>query len=402
MKRFFLLSVFLFSQIYFFAQTQRALDLRKNVVAISAMGEQGFGFITGSRYDKLFVVTAAHVVEFAVEEKEPVMVQFYNDYRNYSGYVIRNFPEVDIALMEVDMPERFSWEQKCIGEVKEGLDVAFVGREKDWYVPPVRSLGTIYKIQNDLIEADIPSVMVGTSGAPLITNSGIVGMIVQTDGIKAIAVHLDQLKKIVSEYDYFYTLTGKITPQTSKTSTENNSNTAALLSIEDRDGNRYPTKIMKDGLRWITTNLNIQLDQSWCYYEPSNCNKYGRLYTLESAKEGCKLLGSNWRLPTDKEWRKLLKNYGGSNADSKDGGRAAFLALFGEKEGIFSKQMGGRREIDGKFYMGGQQGYFWTSTLERNGPYVWTYGIDEIGKTIGRSSIYFGAYGLSVRCVQSQ
>jgi hypothetical protein len=64
--------------------------------------------------------------------------------------------------------------------------------------------------------------------------------------------------------------------------------------------------------------------------------------------------------------------------------------------------MGGRREIDGKFYMGGQQGYFWTSTLERNGPYVWTYGIDEIGKTIGRSSIYFGAYGLSVRCVQSQ
>ena len=32
----------------------------------------------------------------------------------------------------------------------------------------------------------------------------------------------------------------------------------------------------------------------------------------EAAKEGCKMLGAGWRLPTDAEWRAMAKEYGGA------------------------------------------------------------------------------------------
>ncbi|MEL7118191.1 MAG: FISUMP domain-containing protein, partial [Bacteroidota bacterium] len=82
--------------------------------------------------------------------------------------------------------------------------------------------------------------------------------------------------------------------------------------VTDLDGNTYPTKIMKDGKRWMTKSLNVELPDSWCYEnDPSNCNNYGRLYTLEAAKKACKSLGEVWRLPSKEEWTTLALSYGG-------------------------------------------------------------------------------------------
>ncbi len=226
------------------AQTDKALSLRPNVVAISSQVQNGFGFVTGERYNVLFVVTAAHVVEGAVEADEPVEVKFYEDYKQYEGNVIRNFANEDIALLEVPKPTYSSWEKDCLGETRLGGDVAFVGREGDWYVPRGRALGTIYSLDNNEIRVDITSVTVGTSGAPLISTSGIVGMIVDTYGIKATAIDLNQLSNVLSEYDYFYQLTGNEQPGSA------NGNSRTAVNPTDRHGNTYTTKVLKGGNYW--------------------------------------------------------------------------------------------------------------------------------------------------------
>ena len=159
-----LLIFVLFCSFSLAAQTQKAESLRNNVVAISALGEKGFGFITGSRYDKLFVVTAAHVIEDAAEENLPVELKFFNDYNQYSGRVIRNYyPDQDIALLEVSKPDNFSWSQACLGQMAVGADAGFIGRNATWYIPRGRALGTINSFSQNQILVDITSVTVGTS-----------------------------------------------------------------------------------------------------------------------------------------------------------------------------------------------------------------------------------------------
>jgi len=68
--------------------------------------------------------------------------------------------------------------------------------------------------------------------------------------------------------------------------------------ITDNDGNKYHVKILLDGKLWMTHNLNSNIPNSYCYDDvDKNCQGYGRLYTWESAHEGCKLLEKDGGFP---------------------------------------------------------------------------------------------------------
>ena len=100
---------------------------------------------------------------------------------------------------------------------------------------------------------------------------------------------------------------------------------------QDRSGLTGPPQRMADGKEWTTANLNVNASSSYCYDDAEpNCNRYGRLYTWESAQRGCHSLGDGWRLPTDDEWRQMAKHYGGVGNDSPDKGKAAYTALLSE------------------------------------------------------------------------
>src|SRR6266567_6121352 len=89
---------------------------------------------------------------------------------------------------------------------------------------------------------------------------------------------------------------------------------------QNASGTMYTSKQMADGKQWTTHNLDVNTMPSYCYEDAElNCRRYGRLYTWESARRGCQALGDGWRLPTDGEWRKMAKQYGGVRDDSGDG-----------------------------------------------------------------------------------
>lgn len=101
------------------------------------------------------------------------------------------------------------------------------------------------------------------------------------------------------------------------------------LSAQDRSASiSYSSRRMADGKQWMTQNLNVKTVPAYCYEDAeTNCRQYGRLYTWESARQGCQSLGDGWRLPTNDEWRQMAEQYGGVREDSDDAGKAAYKAL---------------------------------------------------------------------------
>jgi hypothetical protein len=54
----------------------------------------------------------------------------------------------------------------------------------------------------------------------------------------------------------------------------------------DHEGTSYTWKVMEDGKKWLSRNLNVRVDDSWCYNnDADNCAAYGRLYTWKALQK---------------------------------------------------------------------------------------------------------------------
>ena len=110
---------------------------------------------------------------------------------------------------------------------------------------------------------------------------------------------------------------------------------------------------------WMAENLNDDghtRGKSFCYDDDANnCTTYGRLYDWEAAKDiADKIPG--WHLPTADEWLVLIDYLGGihvAGGKLKKGGSSDFNALLA---GSFSR--------GSSFYGLGEQGWFWSASLE--------------------------------------
>ncbi len=72
---------------------------------------------------------------------------------------------------------------------------------------------------------------------------------------------------------------------------------------DPRDGQVYPTKVMKDGVTWMTKNYNFKTPDSIYYNnDPSKADLYGRLYNWNDATAH---LPEGWHIPNQDEWNNL-------------------------------------------------------------------------------------------------
>lgn len=179
------------------AGDEAALLLRDNVVKIVSQwedghAENGFGIIAGEVDGDLFIATANHVVRNAADpfagdggDASEVRVEFFSRRGEMfpATLLATSNPDDDLAVLRAQAPNGVSWRQQALSsdQAERSMPVWYVGRSGDWYVPS--SPGAINNIGLDKrIAVDDLNVQVGTSGAPLVGESGIMGIIVEESG----------------------------------------------------------------------------------------------------------------------------------------------------------------------------------------------------------------------------
>lgn len=173
----------------------------------------------------------------------------------------------------------------------------------------------------------------------------------------------------------------------------------AVMAQESGRGSVPGERRMPDGKRWTTSNLSAVTDGSYCYDDaPSNCGRYGRLYTWSAARDACVRLGRGWRLPTDDEWRSLARRYGGVMEESESGARGAYQALIEGGSSRFEALRGGNREADGTYSRLDAHGLYWTAS-ENNRSTVWLYNFGRGGGMVSRHGGGDKRVAMSVRCI---
>jgi len=175
----------------------------------------------------------------------------------------------------------------------------------------------------------------------------------------------------------------------------------ATAQDQNSSGSKPSFKRMADGKEWTTHNLSVKTVLSYCYGDAEqNCRQYGRLYTWEAARHVCQSLGNGWRLPSDDEWRRLAKLYGGVSADSDERGKAAYKALLLGGRSGFDAVLGGGRSEDGQYARLEAHGFYWTAS-ENDTTNAYYYNFGRGGLALHRQTDGEKPRAFSVRCVRS-
>jgi len=109
---------------------------------------------------------------------------------------------------------------------------------------------------------------------------------------------------------------------------------------------------------------------AWCYYnnDPSNREKFGKLYNWYAVNDIRGLAPKGWHIPSDYEWSLLTKYLGEQiNAETPVKGRYAWECNFeGTNSTKFAGVPGGFRSAFGAFHGGGSRGYWWSAPAEND------------------------------------
>jgi len=173
----------------------------------------GFGWIVGQDSTRLYIVTAAHVVNGEVDDirisPNTIDVRLYDSpVESYSGKLSEasSFKDLDLAIISIALPNRQPWLFSSVSEtsIEVSERVSFIGKGSQWYIPE-QSGTVIGRIDdNDFssrfdFKAQGLAAEEGTSGAPLISSQGIVGMIVTHSSEYSGIISLAEIKKFVLE-----------------------------------------------------------------------------------------------------------------------------------------------------------------------------------------------------------
>jgi uncharacterized protein (TIGR02145 family) len=105
------------------------------------------------------------------------------------------------------------------------------------------------------------------------------------------------------------------------------------------------------------------------------------------------------RFPTDDEWRRMAKHYGGVSEDSDDRGKAAYKALLAGGRSGFNALLGGGRSDEGPYARLEAHGFYWTAS-ESDPASGWFYNFGRGGQALHRQSGGEKQRAFSVRCVK--
>lgn len=196
-----------------------ASDLRQNVVRIESQfrngkAENGFGFVVGEKAGTpgtLYVVTAYHVVNDKDEVGPNATAKVRLEFFGMAGQMFdasllgTHDANRDLAVLTVPTPRGFAWTKKSLAgsdKQKRGTAVWYIGRDRKWN-PPISPGHVLTEPSTEwLLELEGLGVKPGSSGGPVLSDTGIIGMI-QTDSEQGTqALSIDFIKKIMQEWNH--------------------------------------------------------------------------------------------------------------------------------------------------------------------------------------------------------
>lgn len=206
--------------------------------------------------------------------------------------------------------------------------------------------------------------------------------------------------------------------------------------ITDIDGNTYKTVKIGEQI-WMAGNLGVkhynngdsvftttnsdtditnesEPEYQWFYAgDEKNGSDYGRLYTLYVIADERNICPSGWHVPSKDEWKILVESQGTIEMENntvgiasksgdklKEPGNAHWKAPASKasnKSG-FTALPGGSRLSNGKFYHIGTTGNYWSSSIDKNGYWVFRISNDTGQVYWYKESISGIAY--SIRCLK--
>lgn len=168
---------------------------------------------------------------------------------------------------------------------------------------------------------------------------------------------------------------------------------------DPRDGRVYRTITAGDQV-WMTKNIMFDLPgHSWAYNGDDSVHvpKYGRLYDWSGAREACP---KGWKLPSLKDWQKLIHHLGPDTAGlvimAWDTIGAVWPSGNRPVIPVIPGVLGGVRYANGSFLNVTYWGGCWTSTSVNDSTAVNVLFVRKSG-TVGESTNDKKA-GFSVRC----
>lgn len=178
---------------------------------------------------------------------------------------------------------------------------------------------------------------------------------------------------------------------------------------DPRDGKNYRI-IEIEGRRWFAQNLNFDVEgESFCYEDnDSYCERGGRLYTLEGARQACP---KGWHLPRDREWQDMItaltKCYEGvqncGNFGTKLKAKTGWQGGGGTDEYGFTVFSSGYRAPLGtksfRYVDMGEYAGFWSSQNGRNET-IWLWALGRMSETMVRQLAPSKKHAYSVRCIE--
>lgn len=190
----------------------KALELRGNVVRVTRQGGDGlgigFGFIVGHSRESLYVITAEHVAlesDPDAEQIDPKVIFYSSRDKPYSATVVGHNHPHDVALLKVDRAPKTAWRRDCLapgGDATRGTPVVFIGRSDRWDVPATKgNISSAGLTAERWLMADLGDIREGSSGAPLVTKTGIIGMVKGDAGGTTKILSIEFIRDAVKEWN---------------------------------------------------------------------------------------------------------------------------------------------------------------------------------------------------------
>jgi hypothetical protein len=192
-----------------------SLALRANVVSIVAERsdgiQNGFGFIVGESHGQIYIVTANHVVRSSgPDTTSQILIKYFHEQgKAYQATLLETSHQAyDLAVLQATVPTGLAWRRDALGQqqVERGTPVWFVGRSAEWYVPTVPGRINTFTLDAKYLIDNLP-VRVGTSGAPLIADKGVIGMITADAGESSQAVSIEVIGRAFEQWNLPWGLT---------------------------------------------------------------------------------------------------------------------------------------------------------------------------------------------------